>query len=254
MKINAMNAFTRSLVRFIWLGVSISLIGSCSNESEIGTPEAGNWYPVRVGATWIYQVDSIWIDCVAGRNDTFRYQVRERMDGWISGAGGDSLMKITRQMRNDSSQNWGIPRIWHTRLAPGKAIKTEENNSIIKLVFPMKIGLSWDGWAFIPEPAPELFEYVEIDSPFLGFDSTALVIQRNNENLLEKQYFAERYARNTGLIYAYRCDVTGIVTNPDDPNDCSALLPPDQPWSVIPILKRVKFGYQYEQKLLEYIP
>jgi hypothetical protein len=118
----------------------------------------------------------------------------------------------------------------------------------------MKIGLSWDGWAFIPEPAPELFKYAEIDSPFLGFDSTALVIQRNNENLLEKQYFAERYARNTGLIYAYRCNVTGIVTNPDDPNDCSALLPPDQPWSVIPILKRVKFGYQYEQKLLEYIP
>ncbi len=69
-----------------------------------------------------------------------------------------------------------------------------------------------------------------------------------------KNSFCERYARNTGLIYAYRCEVIGIVSNPDDPNDCSSLLPPDQPWSVIPLLKRVKFGYQYEQRLLEFIP
>jgi hypothetical protein len=238
----------------LWVGLLTVAFQSCSNESETGMPEAGVWYPIQTGSTWIYSVDSIWIDCVAGRNDTFRFQVREVMEGWVSGASGDSLMKIRRQVRSDSTQNWSLPRIWHTRIGQGKAIKTEENRSIIKLVFPMTLGLKWDGWAFLPQTAPQAFEYAEIDQAFSGYDSTALVVQWNNENLLEKQYFVERYARNTGLIYAYRCEVTGIVSNLGDPNDCSSLLPPDQPWSIIPLLKRVKFGYQYEQRLLEFIP
>lgn len=237
------------LLGFVWFALN-----SCTNETEIGHTESENWYPVQPGATWVYAVDSIWIDCVADRNDTFRFQVREIMEGWVQGASGDSLMKIRRQTRFDSTQNWSLPRIWHTRLAPGKAIKTEENRSLIKMVFPMSFGLKWDGWAFLIENAPQDFEYSELNVPFAGYDSTALVVQWDNENLLEKQYHCERYARNTGLIYAYRCEVTGIVSNPDDPNDCSSLLPPDQPWSIIPLLNRVKFGYQYEQRLLEYIP
>lgn len=255
MKINLNSLILNpNLVWAVLTGFVFSGFYSCTNETESGSPEAGLWYPVQEGSTWIYGVDSIWIDCVAGRNDTFRFQVREIMDGWVKGASGDSLMKIIRQVRTDSTQNWGVPRIWHTRMEPGKAIKTEENRSIIKLVFPMKLGLKWNGWGYLPEPAAQDFEYVEVNAPYAGYDSTALIVQWANENLLEKQFFCERYARNTGLIYAYRCEVTGIVTNPNDPNDCSSLLPPDQPWSVIPLLGRVKFGYQYEQRLLEYIP
>lgn len=254
MKINPIKKSRLNCQYVMALGLVLFGLNSCTNESETGNPEAGIWYPIRTGATWIYAVDSIWIDCVAGRNDTFRFEVRETMEGWVSGAAGDSLMKIRRQTRADSTQNWGLPRIWNARLAFGKAIKTEENRSIIKMVFPPALGLKWDGWAYLTETAPQSFEYTELDQPFAGYDSTALVVQWNNENLLEKQFFCERYARNTGLIYAYRCEVIGIVSNPDDPNDCSSLLPPDQPWSVIPLLKRVKFGYQYEQRLLEFIP
>jgi len=243
-----------NLLWAVWLGLIFGGFQSCSNESEPGSPESGLWYPIQEGSTWIYAVDSIWIDCVAGRNDTFRFQVREIMDGWVKAAAGDSLMKISRQVRADSTENWGIPRIWHTRMEAGKAIKTEENRSIVKLIFPMKQGKKWNGWSYLTEPAVQDFEYLEVNQPFAGYDSTALILQWDNENLLEKQFFCERYALNTGLIYAYRCEVTGIVTNPDDPNDCSNLIPPDQPWSVIPLLNRVKFGYQYEQRLLEYIP
>jgi len=121
--LNSLN-LNPNLVWAVLTGFVFAGFYSCTNETESGSPEAGLWYPVQEGSTWIYAVDSIWIDCVAGRNDTFRFQVREIMDGWVKGASGDSLMKIigggvrefgirewnqgkqSRPRKTDPSLNW----------------------------------------------------------------------------------------------------------------------------------------------------
>ena len=224
---------------------------SCTNESEIVDMEDVNYFPVRPGASWVYKVDSIWVDCLADRFDTASFQIKEEMEAWVKGANGDSLMRIARYLRADSNSPWGAPRIWTARRNNLQAIRTEENRALVKLTFPIELEKTWDGHAYLAEPTQE-WQYQEVDEPFDSLSRTLLVVQQSEENLLEKKLFTERYAFSIGLVHAIKIDVLGIVTDPGDPNDCAEYLPPSVPWSSLPILERVKFGYLYEMQLLSF--
>ncbi len=224
---------------------------SCSNESELVALEDINYFPLQPGATWVYQVDSIWVDCLADRFDTARFQIKEEMEAWVNGANGDSLMRIARYYRADSNSPWGAPSIWTARRNNLHAIRTEENRALIKLTFPIELEKTWDGHAYLAEPTQE-WQYQEVDAPYDSLSRTVLVVQQKEENLLEKKLFSERYAFSIGLVHAIKIDVVGIVTDPNDPNDCAEYLPPSVPWNSLPILERVKFGYIYEMQLLSF--
>ena len=241
----------RSIGTYAFLLGLVLGLASCSNESEIVDQEDLNYFPLQQGASWVYQVDSIWVDCLSDRFDTIRFQIKEVMEAWVEGANGDSLMRIAHYRRADSNSSWGPPRIWTARRTPLQAIRTEENRSLVKLSFPVELEKTWDGHAYLSEPSQE-WKYQEVDAPLDSLNRTVLVVQQSEENLLEKKLFSERYAFSMGLVHAIKIDVVGIVTDPNDPNDCEEYLPPSVPWNNLPILERVKFGYIYEMQLLSF--
>jgi hypothetical protein len=78
------------------------------------------------------------------------------------------------------------------------------------LVFPIIEGKTWSGnkqIAAIDENEylkDWVYVYQNVDKPFtIGaetFDSTLLVLQVDDENLIEKKYAYERYAKGVGMI------------------------------------------------------
>jgi hypothetical protein len=88
--------------------------------------------------------------------------------------------------------------------------KNEDDLHFIKLVFPIIEGKTWSGnkqIAAIDENEylkDWVYVYQNVDKPFtIGaetFDSTLLVLQVDDENLIEKKYAYERYAKGVGMI------------------------------------------------------
>ena len=80
-----------------------------------------------------------------------------------------------------------------------QAHKVEENIRYVKLVFPLKINLKWNGNAYNTNET-QLYYIKELDSRWNNFEKTCLVIQKEKESLVDKYYQTERYAKNVGLI------------------------------------------------------
>jgi hypothetical protein len=211
-----------------------------------------HYFPLAEGATFWYTYDSVWVDCVAGRRDTFKWEMREEMDSFFVDASGAQAMLLKVSKRNAGTTNWGPPRIYSMKLEGNNAIRTEENIRYIKLRFPVSLGQTWNGNLFNTLDWGNDYEITEFNTPSLGFDSTLLVNQKDQSNLLERKLFTERYARHVGLVQRVAIDVTGIVTDPLDPNDCEEFLPPATPWNTIPILQRIKLGYVVQKVLVDY--
>ena len=110
---------------------------------------------------------------------------------------------------NDTT-SWFLRDVWYSCLTDAYAERLEENVRITRMAFPVRNGTKWDGNGF-NEVAAQLFEYDEIDEPFVtglfSFDSTVTVIQEISSNLIEENNQYEIYARHVGLVYKRYKDV-----------------------------------------------
>ena len=99
--------------------------------------------------------------------------------------------------------------------------RVEDNQRMIKLVFPVKETKRWDGIVYIRRDtlvplrggAIDMFKdwddfrYEDIDQSFVNpitgdyYTETVLVNQVDKTNNIERRYSQERYAKGTGLIY-----------------------------------------------------
>jgi hypothetical protein len=227
----------------------------CSKETELPSNSRDFvYFPIRVGSTYYYSYDSVWVDCVAGRRDTFRREIKEVLDSiWLDGSGSEAV-RVFYYMRTVGQESWGVPRVYSMRITEKTAERIRENFRYISLSFPLELNKEWDGNRLNSiQDWGSNYKITELHQPWNEIDSTVLVVQKFQENLLTKSYFSERYGMNIGLVHKKSIEITGIVTDPDNPNDCSGYLPPAVPWSVIPIQERIKFGYVVEQILLDYV-
>src|SRR5690606_24012329 len=94
----------------------------------------------------------------------------------------------------------------------------EENLRFIKMVFPLREGVEWNGNKHIDVTTiiPIAGESVEVfkswsyealsvgETEIIGdfvFDEVATLSQADSENLIELRYSQEKYAKNIGLVY-----------------------------------------------------
>ncbi|MFM7079528.1 MAG: hypothetical protein ACKOYC_07025, partial [Bacteroidota bacterium] len=82
--------------------------------------------------------------------------------------------------------------------------KNEENNTFVKLRFPITLGLEWNGNLF-NGAQEKTYTYTAIHQPYsingFNLDSTVTVLHDDYEDLLEKRFELERYATGVGLVY-----------------------------------------------------
>ncbi len=167
-----------------------------------------SYFPAKIGSYIVYDVVDIKFDVSV---DTNRYQLKEVVDSLLSDNGDETRYKIVRYYRPGVFDKWQVKDVWTCRISYEGAFKTEENKTYLKMVFPVIIGKKWNGNAFLPDVEWE-YSYATVHEPLtidsLTFDSTVLVNQRANFNLVEYEKAFEEYAVNVGLVRKELIDLT----------------------------------------------
>ena len=205
---------------FLLIGLVVFLY-ACGREIEILAKPSTDYYPMETGKYKIYQIDSIVYDEYNCAVDTVTFQIKE-VTGDTVWDGEDALAyKVERHYRADNSQSWLLTGVWIEKLENYQIQRVEENQRIIKLVFPIKETKYWDGIVYIRRDtlvplrggAIDMFKdwddftYQEIDVSFVNpitadyYEETVLVNQVDKTNNIERRYSRERYAKGIGLVY-----------------------------------------------------
>ena len=211
----------RSL-HFFLLILAAGLLATCDkSETETLNLDYGyDYFPLEPGREYVYEVDSIVFQETVGgiRPDTSRTFLMERVvDSLLDGA-GETVYRIERLERRNAEDPWTVKNIWTASRNARQAFRTEDNLRFIKLIFPVKTGLNWDGNAFVPEGIEytgssrlvEIYKgwdynLLSVDEPAtvgnMSFDRVATVSLADFESIIEYRYAIEQYARGVGLIY-----------------------------------------------------
>ncbi len=126
-------------------------------------------------------------------------------------ASNQTAYAIIRSVRADENSPWILKDIWSANLTDHTAEKVEENLRFIKLDFPVLLNKTWKGNSLINTDSSLLYlkdwdyEYTEVNTIItvdtMQFDSVVTVTQLNEQNVIQKMIFVEKYARSIGLIY-----------------------------------------------------
>lgn len=199
---------------------SLMIFTACEDgESDVFDP-GYDYFALRPGAYVTYAVDSISYDVPVGNlGDTAQYYYKEYIDSLYLDSVNITTARIERYYKQDLDDPWQIKDIWSATRTNMRATKTEENVIYVKMGFAVSETQEWDGNAENTE-TPQAYVYTDIEQALqigdLFFENTARVLQRSQENLVQRKYADEVYAYGVGMVSRDKTDlVLQIVTTPN---------------------------------------
>lgn len=203
------------------IGICVSLIVLLACKEDSFTPESdfGYAYQPKTPGHWVeYVVDStIYSDVTSPPTiTTSTFYIREQIDSVFSDASGDENIIVTQFRKSNLSDPWDVYQIGSFKITESSHQRYFNDLRFINLIFPVREGREWQGHSFLNvdnEPTLEYLddtrydwnytytavdEVVAIDS--FTLDSCLTVLQIDEENLFEKKFGQELYAKNIGLI------------------------------------------------------
>lgn len=198
---------------------SVFMIFSCTNNTEdLDTSSFGyDYFPLETGRSWTYQSDSIIYTRGGIQIDTFRSFIKEEVEDYTLDIEGHKVFKIARSMRRNENDSWQRLNTWTAYVDKTRAIRTEENIKILKLVFPILKGQRFDGNIFIDKNNKILvggefmdiykdwrhrIDEVDISENFKGQEASVCKINLvEDESIIDKRDVKETYAKGIGLLY-----------------------------------------------------
>jgi hypothetical protein len=230
---------------------------SCKKDKATAPDMGYNYFPDQIGKYVVYDVDSFYYNDITIHTDTFKFQIKEKIESIFSDNQNRPTIRLERYIKHYSktvpysAMPWVISDIWAENKTTTTAEKVEENVRFIKLAFPVKASQKWDGnaqnnmlekWDY----DYEFFDQARWVGP-LHFDSVLQVNQYDDKNkiLTQRQLYIEKYARNVGMIYKQAIDVKSQ-------SDANWTPTQTQQFFSKPILQRVTSGFQYSYTINSY--
>lgn len=215
--------------------LAVVVILSCSKETQpVDESTFGyDFFPITKGKSWIYASDSIIYDNGGTKIDTFSSFIKEEVGDSFVDETGITVYKLNRFFKRNANDIWSRTNTWTTYTDKTRAIRTEENLKFIKLVFPLKKGLRWDGNVFLDEDikidvAGESIEAYknwkhkieEIDENF-NFNGTDVKSVRVNlvddASIIDRRKVTEYYGQGIGLLKKEMIILDSDGSRPNDP-------------------------------------
>lgn len=215
----------KSIYLLLLFSFSLFFFKSCKDKTSLDDSfqiDFGyDYFPLEIGKYRDYQVDSTIFDFGPGggtitHNSTtyLREQVIDTLTDNLNRVG----YKIERFERSNLTDPWTVKDVWMFIRTDQQAESLEENLRFIKLVFPLKEGVVWNGNQFIDDAtiisiageSIEVFKSWEYNVDFVGepitvnnevYENGVQITQADNENLIELRYSIEQYAENIGLVF-----------------------------------------------------
>lgn len=170
-----------------------------------------SYFDLVQGRYVVYNVREIKHDENAiTQHDTMYYQLKTLIGDTIIDNAGRVGRKFFRYKRISSTQNWVLTDVWTTLIDGNYALLTEENQCVIKMLFPVNKNTKWNANVFNVSPDLNCY-YDEIHQSRvlngISFDSTVTIEQANNRNFIEFKRKFEVYGNRVGLISKYFKDL-----------------------------------------------
>jgi hypothetical protein len=185
---------------------------SCDNiNSNLPPPQDGGkfFYP-QTGESIIYDVVDTQYE-LSGKFTLKNYQIKEVNFSVFKDLDGKEALRIERYKRENDTQKWVIDSIFIAKKEIDKALKIENNVTYVKISFPIKEGLKWNGNAY-NSLGNDTYEIKKVNqkNQINGhkFDNTFSVIQQNDSNLVDLKRRIEIYAEGIGMIYQEKTNVS----------------------------------------------
>lgn len=198
-----------SALRSFALMIALAGIGlACTRElGETEPPETRlghDFFPLETGRFVEYEVTETRYALAAPpvtRTSRLREVVREP----FTDATGQPAFRLERLRRATDDDTWQPDSVWTARLEADRAVKTAGNGSFVKLIFPLREGIRWNGNALNDRGAEE-YRIRRLDQAWQAdnqpFSRTLEVVQREDSSLASLERRTERYARGVGLIFS----------------------------------------------------
>ena len=247
---------------FLFILLIISACGKRQTEQfELNAEEQYAYFPLQIGRYVVYQVDSIIYDFAAGgaiKRDSTRTLIKEITADTLRDQTGQLLYAVERYERKNDSEPWALKSISTATRTTTQAIRTENNFRFLKLIFPFDRRSEWDGNLWIDETreieiAGERvrpfsnwqYEVDSLDVPAtvgaFAFDSTLLVTEADDQNIIEKRLSRVRYAKNIGVVWREQWILDSQYCNQVPPlADCET-----KPWA-----EKAEKGYILRQTVI----
>jgi hypothetical protein len=199
-----LNTF-KTLAAFAFLTL---LYAGCKKDDSVLGSFNYSYFPMAVGDSLIYDVHLY--DKDLNEVDS-SYQLLECVESIFADNEGRPTFRLERYVRNTPADDWQIYKVWTANLNTTTAEKKEENITYIKLVFPVKKNLNWNGnIKNVYANDFDNYKITSINQPLsqnsLNFDSTLTVTQIDYDYGFEKRYYIEKYAAGVGMIYKEQND------------------------------------------------
>jgi len=194
-------------------------IYSCGEETRtLDNAEFGyQYFPIDIGDYRLYRVDSTIVDNGGATILESRTFIREEITESFKSATGETIFRVERSKSDSREGTYTITDVWTSQKTEQVAIRTEENLTFNKLVFPIVLNNKWEGNTF--ENLTDVFvagDRVEvykdwgdyevvadgIDMSVFGvnYSDVVSVKQADHDFELERRSSYEHYAPNIGLI------------------------------------------------------
>lgn len=139
------------------------------------------------------------------------YQLKEVFASILINTDAKESLRIERYRRENDSQKWVIDSIFSAKKEIDKALKTENNITFVKLIFPISEGLKWNGNAY-NSLGNDIYELKKLNQSFQingqNFPKTLTIIQQNDSTLVDLKRRLEVYAEGVGMVYQEKINVS----------------------------------------------
>jgi hypothetical protein len=195
-RVKMMNYKLNILLKMLIISSLLTIL-SCEKQEEIIT--GFEYFPVEKGLFWEYDVaEEIYTVSAPVRKSNF--QIRERV-GESFEVANQSVFKLERYRRNDEKSTWKLDSVWTIQLNQTQAIRSENNVSFTKMIFPINEGEKWNS-SNINSSQSAIYQY---KNTFQKFDNkyfpTVRVVERNDSTAINLNRKYEVYAKQIGLVY-----------------------------------------------------
>jgi hypothetical protein len=193
------------------------LVYACKKDESLTELDFGyDYQPLEVGYWLEYEVDSIFFDDFNARIDTFHFYRREFFESEFLDLNQETNLRVEQYLKMNAEDAWEIAHVGSYKKTVINLQKMEFDLRYIKLVFPPALGKQWQGHLYINvgnQPSLEFLDrdrydweytYTKVHEPLsvgaFSFAECLEVQQIDQENLFEKKYSKEIYARNVGMV------------------------------------------------------
>ena len=207
-------AFSRIFFGIIAINVfALIILSGCSTDSA--KPSDLNYFPLRVGQYWIYDVEetsTLRTACADNGDTSLAYELKVIVADSFPNTEKGFTYVLQRLKRANVQATWTPFETWSAQVKNNQVLVNESNVIYVKLINPLVDGLIWNGNLYNNEVE---LNNLNVDNYTIlnkgksyttssgqNFANTVTVNQNDEDsNILYRDTRSEIYAFGVGLVY-----------------------------------------------------